>query len=439
MLLKNSQINIKSLLTGFLILLFPVIALSQVTRKPYLQIPTPNSIIICWQTGTGVAGKVFYGTSSQKLINNVNESENEEIYHEVKLTGLKPATKYFYSVESSQGAEDQYFITPPETGISTPVRIWFISDFGQTDSEDNARRKQTVEEWKSFNNGDYHASLLISTGDQSEDDAIYQIQHNYFSQLEPVLVTTPLYTAIGNHDDHDTVLNYLKTFTLPSKGEAGGISSGTEKYYSFNYSNIHVVMLCTEVNDKEMKAETEWLKKDLELNKQEWLIAGMHQPLHSAGYHPTDGNEGAQQRRKEWLTLLEDHGVDLILQGHNHVYERSFLVDNIIGKSTDVKDANILNSGLGRNDVGGAYKKPAGNKPHKGTVFITCTGGGVANAIKHYPVPYSFIPVKFPGSDYEGSVVIDVNKNQMDVKFICNELNEKGSHVWDYFTIIKDN
>lgn len=412
---------------------------AQVTRQPYLQIATSTSITIRWQTGTGEAGKLYYGISPDKLADWVIESDEERIYHEVKITGLKPYTKYYYSVDGQVGNELRYFITSPEPGDEKPVRIWVISDFGQTNSEDNVRRSQTVERYYLFNNNNYHADLVLSLGDQSEDDAVYQIQHNYFSQLGNVLLTSPLYTIIGNHDDHDSVRNYMRTFTLPSSGEAGGVPSHSKKYYSFDHSNIHFVMLCTEVNDDEMKAETEWLKKDLEKNDKEWLIAVMHQPLHSAGYHPTDGNEWSRQRRIEWLTALEEHGVDLILQGHNHVYERSFLVDNIIGTSADVKDANILNRGLGRDDADGAYKKPAGNKPHKGTVFITCTGGGVANSIRHYPAPYSFIPVKFPGSDYEGSVVIDVNKNQMDVKFICDEPDGKGSHIWDYFTIRKEN
>jgi len=413
---------------------------SQVTRQPYLQIPTPNSIVIRWQTGTGEIGNVLYGTTISALTNKVRESDDERIYHEVKMTGLIPSTKYYYSVDgSSAGNEAQYFITPPENGKATPVRIWLISDFGQTNSDQNEKRLQTIDRWKSFNNNDYHASFVMSLGDQSEDDAIYQIQHNYFSQLENVLLKTPLYTTIGNHDNHDSTLNYLKTFTLPSSGEAGGVPSGTEKYYSFDYSNIHVVVLCTEIYDQaDYKAQTEWLKMDLENSKQSWLIACMHQPFHSAGYHPTDKEQSAQKRRNDWLTLLENHGVDLILQGHNHVYERSYLVDNIIGKSTDITEANKIDTGLGREDSGGPYYKPAGCIPHKGTIFITCSGGGVANSSKYYPVPYSFIPVRFPGSDYEGSVVIDIEKNRMDVKFLCNEENEKGSHIWDYFTIVKD-
>jgi hypothetical protein len=164
----------------------------------------------------------------------------------------------------------------------------------------------------------------------------------------------------------------------------------------------------------------------------------MHQPLHSGGYHPSDEVETAQKRRDAWLTLLEDHGVDIILQGHNHVYERSFLVDNLIGKSTTLTDANKIDTGLGRLDSDGPYHKPAGNQPHKGTIFISCQGGGVANSAKYYPAPFSIFPIAFAGSDYEGSLVIDVNSNKMEVKFLCDEKNEKAGHIWDYFTIIKD-
>lgn len=430
-----------SLLVWTFLLLLSFDLTAQVTRQPYLQIPTPNSVVVRWQTGTGVVGKICYGTSVSSLTQNITESEDEKIYHEIKLTGLNPGTKYYYSVEGiSKGNEDQYFITAPETGTNQPVRIWVISDFGQSTSSDNARRVETVAQWKSFNNQSHHASFVLSLGDQSEDDAIYQIQHNYFNQLENVLKNSPLYTTIGNHDNHDSLYNYLRTFSLPAEAEAGGTASHTEKYYSFNYSNIHVVVLCSEIyDDLNFKAQTEWLKNDLDKNQQKWLIACMHQPLHSGGYHPSDEVEDAQKRRDAWLTVLEDYGVDLILQGHNHVYERSFLVDNLVGKSTTITNANKINAGLGRADTDAPYHMPTGLQPHKGTVFISVPGGGVANSAKYYPKPFSIFPVVFPGSDYEGSLVIDVNNNQMDVKFICDEKNEKESNIWDEFSIIKDN
>lgn len=413
-------------------------AFSQVIRVPFFQIPTPHSIVAHWQTSVAEQGKFYYGTTVDAL-NKMLEERDKSTDHEFAITGLAPNTKYYYSIDSKIGKDDQFFFTAPEKTTNTPLRIWVISDFGQTNSAQNARRLETVDRWRLFNTNSYHASFVLSIGDQTEDDSLTQIQHNYFDQLENVLKTSPLYTLIGNHDNHDQAKNYLSAFSLPSEAEAGGVASHTEKYYSFNYGNVHVVMLCTEIDEEDVlyKKQIEWLKRDLAANRQKWLIACMHQPFHSAGYHPTEDNLSAQKRRKDWLTLLEGHGVDLILQGHNHVYERSFLIDNVIGKASNVSTANLLDTTLGRIDGKGPYRK-GGNQAHKGTIIVSCTGGGVANAVKHYHEKLPIFPVSFPGADYEGSLVIDVDDNRMEVKFICNEKNENGSYVWDYFTILKE-
>src|SRR5512133_1452942 len=80
---------------------------AQTTRQPYLQVPTPSSIVVRWQTGTGIPGKIFYGTSVSSLDQSTTESDYEEIYHEVKLTGLTSDTRYYYSVDGpSMGKDD---------------------------------------------------------------------------------------------------------------------------------------------------------------------------------------------------------------------------------------------------------------------------------------------------------------------------------------------
>lgn len=418
------------------LILFSFQAFAQVTRQPYLQALTSNGVVVRWQSGTGDIGKLRYGTSPSSLSGTIIESKDERIYHQVPISGLTPNTKYYYTVDgSAKGTEEQYFITAPVVGSKAPVRIWVISDFGQTNSKQNPRRLETIGRWKAFNKDDYHASVVLSLGDQTEDDAIYQLQHNYFSLLEPVLKTSPLLTVIGNHDYHDSVHNYLRTFTLPAHAEGGGVASGTQQYYSFNHANIHVVVLCTEIEDSAGRAaQTNWLKRDLDANKQEWLIACMHRPFHSGGYHRSDLDEDGdfQIRRNLWLSVLEDHGVDLVLQGHNHVYERSFLVDNLLRRTTTITAANTIDAGRGREDEDGPYRKKLGTA-HRGTIFVTVPGGGVATkSFEHYPI----FSVSYPGQ--EGSVVIDVNGDRMDVKFLCDE-QSKGSNVWDYFTIIKTN
>ena len=126
-----------------IILLVSLNSFGQVTRQPYLQTPTPSGIVVRWQTGTGEVDSLYYGLSVPSLTQVVPESVEERIYHEVKVSGLKPATKYYYSVTGrDNGKEDQYFITPPEKGQAAPVRIWVISDFGQTSSKMNARRME---------------------------------------------------------------------------------------------------------------------------------------------------------------------------------------------------------------------------------------------------------------------------------------------------------
>jgi predicted phosphodiesterase len=409
---------------------------AQVTRQPYLQMLTPTSIEVRWNTSDSTAGKVNYGPSKDTLPNAVDESESR-IFHKVTIEGLTPGTKYFYSIDTLGGSEEQYFITSPTAGNKGKTRIWVISDFGQSSIGDNAARIFTVRRWKNFNNDSHHADFVLSLGDQTENDTQEELQLTYFDMLDEVLPNSPLFTIEGNHDNYDGFVNYKKTFTLPANGEAGGYPSNNQDYYSFDYGNIHVVGLSTEVDDINGPQLT-WLQNDLQnldKDKTDWLIACLHRPFHSGGYHPTDQSSTAQKQRDFWLKELEDYGVDLILQGHNAIYERSYLIDNLIGKTTDLTEANIIDSGDGRVNGDGAYYKGSGLSPHHGTIFIEVAPGG--NAVSNNS-NYSIFSYAFSGSSIEGSVVVDVDSsNRMDVYFLCNKPDADINYVWDYFTIIK--
>jgi predicted MPP superfamily phosphohydrolase len=410
-----------------------------ITKQPYQQVVTPNSIIIRWDTDSVRVGTVYYGASLSSLTGSASDTVVTR-KHEVTIKGLSPKQKYYYSVTgSSSGSSDQYFVTAPNPGTVQSTRIWVITDFGQSNStSDDARRLQTVGFWKAFNNNDLHADVVISMGDQSEEDTEAQLQANYFNELQDVLKCTPLFTIAGNHEDTDGEVNYKADFTLPTRGEAGGYPSGTEDYYSFNFANIHFVALSVENNVSISGAEKTWLQNDLANNKSDWLIAYMHRPMHSAGYHPTDGDATALAMKTNWLPLLEAAGVDLILSGHNHVYERSYLLDNLTGNSASITAANKIDTALGRIGVDHAYQKEPG-KPHQGEIFIECESGGTSNDPSHLPVPLSFTPVVFKQANDEGSLVIDVTgSNRLDVKFLCDQPDLFTlSHTWDSLTIIK--
>lgn len=411
---------------------------AQISRQPYLQVVTPTSIVVRWDSDSSRVGTIYYGASPTALTSSTSDTA-ATIKHELTIAGLNPKQKYYYSVTgASGGSSDQYFVTAPPFGTRQFTRMWVVSDFGQEASAaDDARRVVTVNEWKTFNNNDLHADVVLSLGDHTMVCLDVQLRDNFFNHIQGVLKTSPIFNVVGNHENGDGRVLYKQTFSLPTNGEAGGVPSGTEDYYSFDYGNIHVVALSVE-GVPIGGAQTAWLQNDLANNKSDWLIAMMHRPMHSAGYHPTDkAGETAPSQKANWLPLLEAAGVDLILSGHNHVYERSYLLDNLTGNSTSITPANKIDTSLGRIDVGGAYRKVAG-QPHQGTIFISCESGGTSYDAKYLTTPFSFFPVVHKGVDYEGSLVIDVDgSSRMDVKFLCDELNASGSHIWDYFSIVK--
>jgi hypothetical protein len=137
------------------------------------------------------------------------------------------------------------------------------------------------------------------------------------------------------------------------------------------------------------------------------------------------------EMRENVMPILEAHGVDLVLTGHSHSYERSYLLDGHYGYSYELLPTMIKDLGSGRPDDTGAYlKSGVGPQPHQGTVQVVAgssgwvTGDVYAPSYKH---PAMFIKLK-----ELGSMVIDVNSNRLDAKF----LRETGA-IDDHFTILK--
>jgi predicted phage tail protein len=127
------------------------------------------------------------------------------------------------------------------------------------------------------------------------------------------------------------------------------------------------------------------------------------------------------------LPILEAAGVDLVLTGHSHSYERSFLIDGHYGASSTFTASMQKDGGSGREDGTGAYRKPsAGPAPHEGAVYAVAgssgqTSGGTLNH-----------PAMFISLNVLGSMVLDVDGNRLDAVF----LDSTGVRR-DYFTLVK--
>jgi hypothetical protein len=248
-----------------------------------------------------------------------------------------------------------------------------------------------------------------------------------------ILRTSVLWPTLGNHDGHtaDSASQtgpYYDMFTLPRSGEAGGLASGTEAYFSFDFGSIHFVCLESYETDRSAGgAMVRWLDEDLARTTKEWVIAFWHHPPYSKGSHDSDAEIELIEMRENALPILESHGVDLVLSGHSHSYERSFLIDGHYGSSTTFSESMKIDGGDGRADGDGAYAKAAsGLAPHAGAVYVVAGSSGQTSGgrLDH--------PAMFISLNSLGSMVLDVNGFRLDAAF----LDSRGT-VMDHFTLIK--
>ncbi len=427
-----------------LLLLSTAIIAQTVSRGPYLQQATPSSIIIKWQTSSATNTKVNYGTSlaaiNQSTIDAVSSTN-----HEIKITGLQPYTKYYYTIGTTTStlvtsASDLFFRTMPNYGQKGDYRFWVIGDAGTGDNNQRDARNAFI----TYNNN-HTIDGWLWLGDNAYDGGFNsEYQSNVFSNntYENQLKNTVVWPAAGNHDYNNHIPfspspAYLSIFSLPSNGECGGVPSGSEKFYSYNYGNIHFIVLESfDENRSSSGTMATWLQSDLNANTQPWVIAYWHHPPYTKGSHNSDNSNFLDgelvDMRQNIIPILEAKGVDLILNGHSHVYERSYLLDGHYGYSSSLTPAMKLDNTSGSYPASCAYhKQTQTTSSHKGTVYVVCgcSGKNDSSPASGWPHPamYSYTNTLY------GSMAIDIKDNKLQGKFVTST----GS-VFDSFTIIKN-
>jgi hypothetical protein len=403
-----------------------------VTRGPYLQQGTPTNAIVRWRTDSPSDSQVRYGTNLSEL-NETASDVNAITEHAVTLSDLQPDTKYFYSIgamdKTLAGDASYFFITAPAN--PKPTRIWVIGDSGTADE----RPRSVYTAYTNFT-GIRYTDLWLMLGDNAYStgtDAQYQAA--VFDMYPELLRQTVLWPTIGNHDiafsaNPPPTLPYFQIFSLPMNGQAGGVPSGTEKYYSYDYGNIHFVCLDAMSSDRLSDGPMcIWLEQDLAANQKDWLIAYWHHPPYTKGSHDSDSEDDLIEMRENVVPILEAYGVDLILSGHSHCYERSFLIKGHYGLSGTFDDSMKVQPGSGREDDTGPYAKTVmGPDANKGTVYVVAGSSGQATFLQE-DAPHSAM---FLTLLELGSLVLDIDGPVLQAKF----LRETGA-MEDYFTIIK--
>ncbi len=407
--------------------------LPELVRGPYLQLGTSTGGVVRWRTGTAAATRLEVGTAPG-IVDVTFHDAFVKTEHEVHLSGFLAETRYFYAVGTGAGQlagfdEERAFVTAPPAGQRRPVRVWVIGDSGTANADAAA-----VRDAYRRHTGGQPADLWLMLGDNAYlagTDAQYQAA--VFDMYPTLLERVWLWPTLGNHDAASVVGTsgpYFDQFTLPAFGEAGGLPSGTEAYYSFDYANVHFVCLDSQRLDglDPASAMLSWLSADLAASDQEWIVAFWHIPPYSKGSHDSDNAADSGGRltlvRERLLPILEAGGVDLVLSGHSHSYERSMLLDGHYGTSDTLHASMIVDGGDGRSGGDGAYARDAGGR---GAVYaVAGSSGWVGGGTLDHPAMVVSLASL-------GSMVLEIDGPQLDALF----LNAAGT-VDDTFTLRKD-
>lgn len=212
-------------------------ALAQsITRGPYLQRGYKTFMIVKWTTSASTDSVVSVGTSPGGEQFTFTAASGTD--HRVEISGLQPATKYYYKITSggatlAGGDSSHYFVTSPNDG-DEPFNVWAIGDSGISSTLPSGEHPDQAAVRDAFLNVVplEDLSFMVHLGDiayyQGTDS---QFQSALFNIYPSILRALTLWPTQGNHDE--TANAYYSVFSLPRYGEAGGVSSNTEYYYSW--------------------------------------------------------------------------------------------------------------------------------------------------------------------------------------------------------------
>lgn len=390
----------------------------QGSRGPYLQMLSEQAVTLKWQTSDADMPTVRYG-QNQVDLNRHAVVSGSRTKHEVRLSGLSPATRYYYHISGKESWHGS-FHTAPLAGSDAPIRLWVTGDQGETGSIQNEVRDAALQ-W-AIDNQRYERPLFdfwITTGDNAyRSGTIVQFQNKFFEPYADILANIPVWPAYGNHDARRWA--FFELFSLPRLAESGGTPSHTEHFYSFDYGQLRVVMLDSEASSLAADgAMARWLKNDLASTTQPWRIAVMHHPAYTKGSHDSDNPRDSSGRifrvRENILPLLEGLGVDLILTGHSHSYERSHSIACHYQPSSSWKPSYLR-------DDQSPYRKGVG------VVHMVIGSSAKLDvaALDHPAMPISH--------NLTGSVIIDIEGDTLISRFI----GQDGTII-DEFEITRGN
>ena len=298
--------------------------------KPVLQVVSQTSVGIAWESHNSSVGEVKISLSQNMSNPQILTTSNKK-NHKVSVTGLTANTRYYYTVSAdTETTGVASFLTALNKGDRSPFRFAVYGD---------TRKAHWAEDiFAAYGDNDDHLPVLQSMMSYSPDflvhvgDFVYSGNdmgdiYNFFDVEKDLLAQHPLLPTYGNHEfkgGNTTAHTLMDSYLIPAPGSGGDFS-----YYSYDYGNVHILVLNTgygvRANDNydvitAGSAQNNFALQDLQAASADpdidHIFVSMHNPLYSvAGF----GDNTQLQNALEGM--FKTYGVKAVFMGHEHDYQ----------------------------------------------------------------------------------------------------------------------
>jgi acid phosphatase type 7 len=301
-------------------------------RDPYLQNVRLDRATVMWATQNSGTGYVEYSldginyrrASAQSRVFSPAETGLQASYtqYTAVVSRLAPNTQYFYRAivnnevvgvasrfrTAAPASEAFRFLVTSDSGMGTPEQLRVAGVMAQED-----------------------ASFILHLGDLAYFHGSFgEFQRNHFDVYRQTMARLPFFPSPGNHEyESANAAPYIGLHSVPVEtvpfAERG-------YYYSFDWGNVHFVSLDSNSDTRSNGALRRamdgtgemltWLERDLRSTRQFWRVVFFHHAAFAGGANASDPIE--RDVRTYLVPILEANGVQLVLNGHEHSYQRTF-------------------------------------------------------------------------------------------------------------------
>jgi hypothetical protein len=276
-------------------------ARGEVTLGPFVAPLGAGRVSIVWESPDPSGEPVTLRATGRAERRVASEATGRGV-HRAEINGLEPGVEFTYRV----GDRDGRFVSPPDA--SQDVRFVVFGDSRDGDDVHRQLVEQIVRRRPDF---------ALNTGDVVPWGGAMGAWRNFFSIARPLLSLAPFTGVRGNHDTGGAVFEQL--FPMRSATPGAG-----RTYGSVDLGPVHFVLIDSESSVDRGSPQYAFVARDLAANEARPVFVLTHRPLFSSGYH--GGDRGMQQAL---APLFQRYGVDVVLQGHDHDYERSAPINGV--------------------------------------------------------------------------------------------------------------